>query len=69
MLSVLASGEHEIVNELPMAPILFGVVAFAILITLLLVTYAFRSVGSRVGRAEEAQDAAHGGSHGSGHGH
>lgn len=40
-------GEHEIVTELPFDSFYFGVIAFAALIALLLLTYAFRSVGSR----------------------
>lgn len=43
---LLAEGE-EIVNELPVAPIVYGIVAFAVLMSLLVVTFAFRSVGSR----------------------
>ena len=41
--------EHatEHVNELPAEPVVFGVAGFGGLIALLLVAYAFRSVGSR----------------------
>lgn len=37
----------EVVNELPVSPVLFGLLAFTALVSLLLVTYAFRSVGTR----------------------
>jgi hypothetical protein len=37
----------EAVNALPMEPIGYGVVAFCILFASLVVTYAFRSVGTR----------------------
>lgn len=33
--------------ELPFAPAVFGVVAFGVLMALLLITYAFRSVWTR----------------------
>lgn len=42
----LASG-HEVVNPLAVAPIWFGVITFVVLVFLLLVTFAFRSVGTR----------------------
>jgi hypothetical protein len=38
-------GEHA--NHLPMHPIMFGVIAMAVFIFLLLVTVAFRSVHTR----------------------
>lgn len=41
-----AEGEH-VVNELPMPPIAFGVTALVIFAVLLLVTFSFRSVGTR----------------------
>ena len=34
-------------NELPIPPEAYGVLAFAALISLLFITYAFRSVGTR----------------------
>ncbi|MEE6272929.1 hypothetical protein [Georgenia wangjunii] len=39
-------GEHA-ANHLPMHPIMFGVIAMAIFVFLLLVTVAFRSVHTR----------------------
>jgi hypothetical protein len=36
-----------VVNELPIPPLAFGLLAFGGLVALLLVTYAFRSVGTR----------------------
>ncbi|MDN5558029.1 MAG: hypothetical protein L0G23_01130 [Ruaniaceae bacterium] len=41
------SGGHEVVNELAVAPIWFGIITFSVLVLLLFVTYAFRSVGTR----------------------
>jgi len=38
---------EEVVNELPVDPIVYGLTAFGTLIALLFVTYAFRSVGSK----------------------
>ncbi len=43
----LAEGTEKAVNELPFPPIAFGIIAFVVLTSLLLITYAFRSVGSR----------------------
>lgn len=40
-----AAAEHT--TELPFSPVVFGIVGFGVLIALLLVTYAFRSVGTR----------------------
>lgn len=40
-----AVAEHT--TELPFSPVVFGVAGFAALIAMLLVTYAFRSVGTR----------------------
>lgn len=37
----------EVVNELPMEPIGYAIVAFCVLFASLVVTYAFRSVGTR----------------------
>lgn len=42
----LASG-NEVVNQLPVAPVWYGIITFSVLIFLLLVTFAFRSVGTR----------------------
>ncbi|SDS37064.1 hypothetical protein [Paraoerskovia marina] len=44
---VIAQEGAEAVNELPISPIMFGVLGFTALVSLLLVTYAFRSVGTR----------------------
>jgi inner membrane protein involved in colicin E2 resistance len=44
---VALSGGHEIVNELAVHPIWFGVIALTLLLFLLLVAYAFRSVHTR----------------------
>jgi hypothetical protein len=47
--ALIAAAEQtaEHTNELPFSPVVFGVGAFAGLVAMLLVTYAFRSVGSR----------------------
>lgn len=39
------AAEHA--TELPFEPVVFGVAGFGVLVALLLVTYAFRSVGTR----------------------
>ena len=39
------AAEHG--SELPFSPVVFGVAAFGALLALLLVTFAFRSVGTR----------------------
>ncbi len=44
---ILAGETHEVVNELPVDPMVFGVAGFGGLLVLLLITYAFRSVGHR----------------------
>ncbi|ROS73591.1 hypothetical protein [Cellulomonas sp. PhB143] len=46
-LTVAEKAAEPVVNELPMPPIVFGILAFAGLCTLLLVAYAFRSIGTR----------------------
>ena len=43
----VAAEAAEVVNELPFAPWVFGVGAFVGLVAMLLITYAFRSVGTR----------------------
>ena len=43
----LAAEVTEHANEIPAEPIWFGIAGFGGLVTLLLITYAFRSVGSR----------------------
>jgi len=44
---ILAGEATEVVNELPVDPAVVGIAGFGGLVVLLLVTYAFRSVGSR----------------------
>ncbi|GAA4629382.1 MULTISPECIES: hypothetical protein [Cellulomonas] len=44
---IAAAEEAAHGNELPFAPEVFGVGGFVGLLALLLITYAFRSVGSR----------------------
>lgn len=44
---VTLAAESEVVNELPMPPVMYGLVAFAVLMFLLLVTLAFRSIHTR----------------------
>jgi len=43
----VAQENTEAVTHLPIPPVGFGLVAFGVLVGLLLVTYAFRSVGTR----------------------
>ena len=43
----LAAQVAEETHELGVSPVVFGVVGFGALLGLLLVTYAFRSVGTR----------------------
>jgi hypothetical protein len=43
----LAAETHEVVNELPVDPVVVGIGGFGGLVVLLLVAYAFRSVGHR----------------------
>lgn len=38
---------NEIVTELPIPPVAFGIISFTILLALLLFTWAFRSVWTR----------------------
>ncbi|ACV09292.1 hypothetical protein [Jonesia denitrificans] len=45
--SAVLAAEAEIVNQLPMEPIAYGVVTFCILVAGLVVTYAFRNTASR----------------------
>ncbi|MGO2111575.1 MAG: hypothetical protein ACTH31_08175 [Pseudoclavibacter sp.] len=40
---IAAEGGHHVVNELFMPPFMFGVVAFAILMFLTLITFMFRN--------------------------
>ncbi|MEJ5945170.1 hypothetical protein WDZ17_07645 [Pseudokineococcus basanitobsidens] len=68
VVSVLASGEaeHEAVNELPFDSFFFGLIAFGALIAVLLVTYAFRSVGSRHRDHDGLHDGPHAAPHDAG---
>ena len=46
--ALLAAVESaEVANELPMSPVLYGVVALGGLLAMLATAYAFRSVGTR----------------------
>jgi hypothetical protein len=44
---ILAGETTEVVNKLPVDPAVVGIGGFSGLVVLLLVAYAFRSVGSR----------------------
>ena len=50
MRSTLVSfaGGHDVVNPLPMHPVMFGVIAFVVLMLLLAVVWAFRNVSNRL---------------------
>jgi len=43
----LVAAEAEVVTELPIEPIAYGVVAFCALTAALVITYAFKSVRTR----------------------
>jgi len=45
--ATLLASESAVVTELPIEPSAYGVITFVGLISLLLVTFAFRSVGKR----------------------
>lgn len=45
LITAAEAAEHA--NELPFSPVVFGVGAFVGLVAMLLITYAFRSVGTR----------------------
>lgn len=47
ILASAAAEESEHANSLPMSPELFGLATLGTLLALLLVTWAFRSVGTR----------------------
>jgi len=47
VVNVIAEGSEKVVNELPIPPLAYGITAFVCLFAGLLVTYAFRSVGTR----------------------
>ncbi|MDM7831657.1 hypothetical protein [Cellulomonas edaphi] len=44
---IVAAEAAEQTNDLPFPPIVFGLGAFGGLVAMLLITYAFRSVGTR----------------------
>lgn len=50
MRSTLVSfaGGHDVVNPLPMHPVMFGVIALVVLLFLLAVVWAFRNVSNRL---------------------
>lgn len=50
MRSTLVSfaGGHEVVNTLPMHPVMYGVLAIVVLLFLLVVVFAFRNVSNRL---------------------
>lgn len=43
----LAAGGHEVAGELAVSPVWFGVITLSVLLFMLLVTFAFRSVYKR----------------------
>ena len=47
LLTVLAEEGGHVVNQLPMHPILFGVLAFVVLCVLAVVTWTFRNVSEK----------------------
>ena len=47
MVTAVLAETEEAVNTLPIPPAGFGVLAFTVLMTLLFVAFAFRSVGTR----------------------
>lgn len=47
MITEVTETTHHVVNELPISPPAFGLIAFVALMALLFVTYAFRSLGTR----------------------
>ncbi|WP_435300417.1 hypothetical protein [Timonella sp. A28] len=44
---IVAAAESEVVNQLPISPVAYGVITFCALFATLLVTYAFKSVHTR----------------------
>lgn len=69
---VLAAEGHHVVNELPIPPVWYGIITFAVLMTLLAAIMSMRSVGIRP--SEPGDELVHGNEahgHGShqGHGH
>jgi len=47
MVTAVQAQTEEAVNELAISPAGFGILAFTLLMTLLFVSFAFRSVGTR----------------------
>lgn len=47
IVTVAAEAGHGVVNELPIPPVAYGIITFGGLMTLLFITYAFRSLGTR----------------------
>ena len=47
LVKLAAQGDQAAPVELPFHPYVFGIVAFAIFLTLLIIAYAFRSVWTR----------------------
>ncbi|PJI93285.1 hypothetical protein [Luteimicrobium subarcticum] len=45
--ATIAAEGDKIVNELPASPYVYGATAIVVLLSLLGITYAFRSVGTR----------------------
>ncbi|MDO5504466.1 MAG: hypothetical protein Q4G67_14970 [Actinomycetia bacterium] len=57
VLSGVLASSAEVVRELPMPPILFGLIAFALLMSGLALTWAFRGTAQKWAR--EGDDVAH----------
>jgi hypothetical protein len=47
LIAAAAEETHEVVNELPIPPAAVGILAMSVFVLLLLITFAFRSVGTR----------------------
>lgn len=60
--TVLAAeeGSHHVVNELPFAAPLFGVIVLVIFVVLAVVTFSFRDVANRHSEKAEAYAREHG---------
>lgn len=46
-LIALTNTEHEVVNQLPLPPVVFGVIAMTVFVAVTLVFYSFRDVANR----------------------
>ncbi|MFV0434545.1 MAG: hypothetical protein ACK5LO_11250 [Leucobacter sp.] len=53
-------GGSHVVHELPMSPVLYGVIAFVAFIALAVVTFSFRDVANRHSAKAEAYAREHG---------